>query len=298
MRNIISFLFSLEFSVKCDLDMVRLIHMADTQSCRNRVFCYICLLCLCSSAHLYRRTPSIPACPQHALSPPQDTLMVPCLSLFSLFPLPIPCSISLWHNMGQLSDRARDLSVLLTLSLFKSKWNAQNHFTCSCDVQYLQVKQDIQWDQEYILCKLISWILEWSMSAGVCCCSYWLINLQKWLVLDVVLLCEFCYKASNTLSVCLSELFVTRLACEISCQQRSWRSRYMFTHTIFHTCCDTVDDVSRWLHSWQENTTGTSHNVPAKLSTFQFLLILYQILYSLPALLYVWHENKYHCINY
>lgn len=125
MRNIISFLFSLDFSVQCDLDMVRLIHMADTQSCRNRVFCYICLLCLCSSAHLYRRTPSIPACPQHALSPPQDTLMVPCLSLFSLFPLPIPCSISLWHNMGQLSDRARDLSVLLTLSLFKSKWNAQ-----------------------------------------------------------------------------------------------------------------------------------------------------------------------------
>lgn len=175
--------------------------MADTQSCRNRVFCYICLLCLCSSAHLYCRTPLIPACPQHALFP-QDTLvlMVPYLSLFSLFPLPIPSSISLWYNMCQLSDRARDLSVLLTFSLFKSSQMRKPFYLLVWNRIFNE--KNIQ-DQEYYE----SWFHEyWNK---VCQLAYAaaqidFIHLQKWLILDVVHLYEFCYKASNTLSVCQS----------------------------------------------------------------------------------------------
>lgn len=201
MRNIISFLFSLDFSVKCDLDTVRLIHMADTQSCRNRVFCYICLLCLCSSAHLYRRTPSIPACPQHALPPPPRYLNGPLsLSVFSLSTANPLLYFSLTQHGLVIRQSQRFVRPTDPLTL-QVKMKCANHFTCSCDVQYLQVKQDIQWDQEYLLWKLISWILEWSMSAGVCCCSYWLINLQKWLVLDVVCVSSVIKRPTPCLSV-------------------------------------------------------------------------------------------------
>lgn len=120
------------------------------------------------------------ACPLFS----QDTLLVPYLSLLSLFPLPISFSISLWQNMGQLSDRARDLSVLLTFSLLKSTWNAQ----APIDIKHLQVKQDIQWekytcsDQSFVTrpetyIYYESWFHEYWNDA--CCCpsltskNYW-----------------------------------------------------------------------------------------------------------------------------
>lgn len=89
------------------------------------MFCYIFLLCLSSCAHLSCRTPSFPACPEPALIPPRSLNVPLSLSVFSLS----ASSISLWHNMGQLSDRARDSSVLLTLSLVKSTWNTQTIWT-------------------------------------------------------------------------------------------------------------------------------------------------------------------------
>lgn len=65
---------------------------------KKRVFCYIFLLCLSSCAHLSRRTPSFPACPEPILLSHQDPLMFPYLSLFSPFPLPLFLSDTTWAS--------------------------------------------------------------------------------------------------------------------------------------------------------------------------------------------------------
>lgn len=171
------FLFSLDFAVKCDLDTVRLTHMADKQSCKNQVFCYICLLCLSSSAHLYRRTPSLPACPQHVT--PSYLNGPLSLSVFSLSTAN-PCQF--------LSDTTW-ASYQTESEICPSYW--PSHSSSQHEMRkpfYLLVwravftsETDIQWEKYtrpgiYIM-KVD--FMNTGMSAGVCCCAYWLYSFAK-----------------------------------------------------------------------------------------------------------------------